>query len=255
MPAANTLTAVAFIFLAPAWLAAQPTSQTFDAQGVKLHYVVEGRGPAVVLIHGLNASAQINWQMPGVFAELARDHQVVALDLPGHGQSDKPTDAKAYGSQMVDDVALLLDHLKLERAHIVGYSLGGMIALEFTAKYPDRVISTTLGGMGWMRDGGALQRFWERIPTRDGARTPSVCMQSMGQLALSEQELQSIKSPVRVIVGDRDPVQRLYVSPLQQARSDWTVVEVAGAGHMNCIMKPEFKTEVAAWVRKNDPVK
>src|SRR5262245_46023747 len=84
---------------------AAPTSETFDANGVKIHYLVAGQGEPVVLIHGLLASAQMNWNLPGVIAELAKDHQVIALDLPGHGQSDKPTDEAAYGLQIVEDVA------------------------------------------------------------------------------------------------------------------------------------------------------
>ena len=81
-----------------------------------------------MLIHGLYASAMINWQLPGVVGMLAPNYRVIALDLPGHGASDKPEDKAAYGVQMVEDVRQLLDHLKIKRkTHIVGYSLGGMI--------------------------------------------------------------------------------------------------------------------------------
>ncbi len=229
----------------------EPASQTFEAKGVKLHYLIQGRGEPVVLIHGLHSSAELNWQLPGVFGELAKDHQVIALDLPGHGRSDKPTKEDAYGLQVVEDLILLLDHLKIKKAHIVGYSLGGMVAVKLMATHPDRVLSGTVGGMGWFREGSALQKVWARMPARDGARTPTAFVQSIGKLAVTEDELKKIEVPVKVLVGDRDPVKRLYVLPLQQSRKDWPVVEIEDAGHINCILKKQFKDEVAGWVRKN----
>ena len=227
------------------------SADTFDANGVKLHYVVEGKGQPVVLIHGLTSSIKMNWQMPGVINMLSKNYQVIALDLPGHGESDKPTTEAAYGAEMVEDVVRLMDHLNIRRAHIVGYSMGGMITMKFLATHQDRVLSAIVGGMGWMRDGGSLQNFWGRIPDREGGRTPSACARSLGKLALSEAELRAINVPVEVIVGDRDPTKRLYVAPLEQVRKDWPQVEIKDAGHLNCIAKPEFKEAIAAWLSKH----
>jgi pimeloyl-ACP methyl ester carboxylesterase len=157
-------------------------SLIFDAHGVKIHYLVDGTGEPVVLIHGLYSSARVNWQLPGTLAALAADHQVVALDLPGFGRSDKPASADAYGLQWIEDVALLLDQLKIGKAHIVGYSMGGIVALKFIAEHPDRVLSGTLGGMGWLPEGGGLQKIWEHL--RDPAARGPV------SLALTQDELQ-----------------------------------------------------------------
>src|SRR5438046_2604415 len=118
----NVMPAIALGLLTLAAPAAdEPASNTFDAKGVKIHYLTAGQGEPVVLIHGLHASAALNWQAPGVLAELAKDHRVIALDLPGHGRSDKPTAEDAYGLRVVEDVVLLLDHLKSPKAHVVGY--------------------------------------------------------------------------------------------------------------------------------------
>ena len=228
-----------------------PKSEKFDSGGVQIHYLVAGQGQPVVLIHGLNASAELNWNLPGVVAELAKDHQVIALDLRGHGRSDKPQGDDAYGLAVVEDVVRLLDHLHVQRAHVVGYSLGGMVALKLMAEHPERVISGTLGGMGWLREGSGLARIWERMPAREGSRTPPEFVQSIGKLAVTKDELLAIRIPVKIIVGDRDPVQRLYVAPLKEIRSDWAIVEIADAGHINCILKPQFREEIASWVRKN----
>lgn len=229
----------------------QPEDRTFDAQGVKLHFLVEGEGEPVVLIHGLHSSAEINWRKPGIVGALAKDHQVIALDLPGHGRSDKPAREDAYGLALASDVILLLDHLKLKQAHIVGYSLGGMVAMKVTTEHPERVLSLTLGGMGWLREGSRLQDVWERMPAREGGRTPAECIHSIGKLAVTEEEVQKVTVPTTIIVGDRDPVNRLYVTPLRALRKDWPVVEIADAGHLNCIVKPKFSEEVVAWIRKN----
>ncbi len=248
----RAVAAVGLLFAAAgAPAAAEPVSQTFDAKGVKIHYLTAGEGEPVVLIHGLYASADINWKMNGVIADLAKDHRVIALDMPGHGRSDKPEKDDAYGVQVVEDVVLLLDHLKIKKAHIVGYSLGGMVAVKLMATHPDRVLSGLVGGMGWFRDGSPLQKFWERIPARDGTKTPQEFLRNVGKLAVTEEELKKITLPVEVLVGGRDPVKRMYVMPLQQARKDWPVVEVADAGHMNCIMKKQFRDEIGSWVRKN----
>ncbi len=230
--------------------ATAPKSDSFDAKGVKIHYLLAGSGEPVVLIHGLDSSAEINWNVNGVVGELAKDHEVVAFDMPGHGRSDKPTSDDAYGRQIVEDVVQLMDHLKLKKAHIVGYSLGGMVALKFIAMHLDRTLSSTLGGMGWLREGSRLQTFWERLPSRQTGRTPPAFMHTVGQLALTDDEVRKIDAPVKIIVGSRDPVKRLYVEPLQKARPDWPVVEIADAGHHNCIMKPQFREEIATWVRE-----
>jgi len=181
--------------------------------------------------------------MPGTIYALAKDHQVMALDLPGYGQSDKPAEPQAYGLQWVADVVLLLDHLKIQKAHIVGYSMGGMVALKLIAEHPDRVISGTLGGMGWLRDGGLLQKLW--------AHMRSVSARGASRLALTESELKAIRIPVIILLGDRDPMRGLYVAPLEKVRPDWNVFEIQGAGHLNCTFKKEFIERLEKWLDAN----
>jgi pimeloyl-ACP methyl ester carboxylesterase len=223
-----------------------------DVDGVKIRYVVEGQGEPVLLIHGLHSSAALNWYMPGIAGAIAKSHRVIAFDLPGHGGSDKPNKAVAYGHQMVADAIALLDHLKVEKAQVIGYSMGGMVALKLIAEHPDRVQSGILGGMGWLREGSRLQKFWEQIPTREGSRTPSVCLQSIGKLAVIEADLKAIKAPMLVLVGQYDPVRPMYVEPLQSVRGDWPVIEIADSGHLSCIMQPVFKSQLLKWLDAHD---
>src|SRR5262249_39485442 len=122
----------------------KPATGTFDSKGVKIWYSVQGKSGPVVLIHGWLSSAGLNWDLPGTTAMLAKDYQVIELDMRGHGQSDKPTKEEDYGPEMVEDIARLLDFLKVPKAHIVGYSMGGIVAGNFIVKHPDRSLSGTL---------------------------------------------------------------------------------------------------------------
>jgi pimeloyl-ACP methyl ester carboxylesterase len=225
--------------------AAPPVGKTFDSNGVKIHYIDTGKGEPVVLIHGLNSSALINWQLPGVVPMLAGDYRVIALDLRGHGGSDKPEGEAAYGVELAEDVTRLLDHLGIKQAHVVGYSLGGMVAVKFVARHPERVKSAVVGGMGWLRQGSPLQEFWGRIRSKEGGRTPPVgCIRSIGALAVTEADVRAIRTPVTILVGDRDPVRALYVEPLKRVRPDWPVVTIDDAGHFDCILKEQFRDEI-----------
>ena len=105
--------------------------------------------------------------LPGTGVLLAKDFQVIALDVRGHGLSDTPTNEDAYGMELVEDIVRLLDDLKIKKAHIVGYSMGGVIAWNFIARHPDRVLSGTLGGMGWLKVGSAAQFGFGRIGSND----------------------------------------------------------------------------------------
>jgi pimeloyl-ACP methyl ester carboxylesterase len=230
----------------------KPTTDKLDANGVRIWYSVQGKGEPVVLIHGWLSSTAINWEFPGTSALLARDHQVIALDVRGHGQSDKPTRDEDYGPELAEDVVRLLDHLKIEKAHIVGYSMGGVIAANFIARHQDRVLSGTLGGMGWLRKGGLAQWAFGQIGKNDAnAKAMTVCGRSLAKLALTEAEIKSIRVPVTILVGDDDGlIKKLYVEPLRSVRSDWPVVEIKGANHLTCIIKPQFQEEIQKWLAK-----
>jgi len=136
-----------------------------DSAGVKIHYIDVGRGDPVILIHGFSSSLDANWGALGIIDKLAADFRVVALDVRGHGKSDKPHDPASYGMAVVDDVTRLMDHLSIRKAHIVGYSMGGAITGKFVVEHPDRVISAVFGGsaprMGWteqnQKDSGERQ--------------------------------------------------------------------------------------------------
>src|SRR5262249_45170033 len=149
---------------------------------------------------GWLSSAGVNWALPGISELLAKDYQVIALDVRGHGLSDKPAKEEAYGPELAEDVVRLMDHLKIKKAHIVGYSMCGIMVGNFMAKYPHRVLSRTLGCMGWLKTGGIGQLAFAQIGQNDpNAAALAICGRSLSKLALTEEEIKSIRVPVTVL--------------------------------------------------------
>ncbi|MEK6477121.1 alpha/beta hydrolase [Catalinimonas sp. 4WD22] len=127
-------------------------SAYFYSEGNKLHYVTAGSGTPVILIHGFTDNISICYQDSldsagtSFISKLSENYRVIALDVKGHGQSDKPTDASQYGKALEEDVIRLMDHLKIEKAHVVGYSMGAFITGNLMVDHPERLLSATLIG-------------------------------------------------------------------------------------------------------------
>ena len=107
---------------------------------MKLHSTIEGSGTPLVLIHGLG-SASTTWKM--IRPELSRFFQTIALDFPGHGSTPFNPDLKLDPTSLAHLIIQNLDELEIDKAHLVGSSLGGWVGLELAALFPDRVISYT----------------------------------------------------------------------------------------------------------------
>jgi pimeloyl-ACP methyl ester carboxylesterase len=112
---------------------------------VKIHYIVQGKGTPVILIHGYTGSAQGNWFANGIAEALAKNHMVVAIDCRNHGKSDKP---QVNGPGKAEDVIEMMDHLKIQKAHFHGYSMGGAIVGRLLGLIPERMITAGFGGSG-----------------------------------------------------------------------------------------------------------
>jgi pimeloyl-ACP methyl ester carboxylesterase len=111
------------------------TGQYADVNGLHLYYEIMGTGRPLILLHGGMGSGEM---FGSVRSALAESHRVIIPDLQGHGRTadiDRPIDIRL----MADDIAALIDHLGLEKPDLVGYSLGGGVALQTAVKYPDKV--------------------------------------------------------------------------------------------------------------------
>ena len=124
--------------------------QTFNSDGVRIAFIDEGAGAPILLIHGFASSVRFNWIDTGWVSLLTRNgFRVVALDNRGHGESEKLHDEAAYGAPlMAEDARRLLDHLAIERADVMGYSMGARITAFLALAYPARVRSAVFGGLG-----------------------------------------------------------------------------------------------------------
>jgi pimeloyl-ACP methyl ester carboxylesterase len=114
---------------------AKGTGRYAEVNGINLYVETHGAGRPLILLHGGLGSGEM---FGPVLPALAERHQVIAVDLQGHGRTadiDRPIDIRL----MADDIAALIDHLGLDKPDLVGYSLGGGVALHTTAKYPAKV--------------------------------------------------------------------------------------------------------------------
>ena len=109
--------------------------------GVELYYRSAGQGSDIILIHGLAANHAF-WRFDVLMA-LAKHYRVTVFDLRGHGYSDMPS--SGYTSyDMAEDLNCLISNLNISRAHLVGHSFGGVVALQYALKYPGRIASLTI---------------------------------------------------------------------------------------------------------------
>src|SRR6266853_4255672 len=124
------------------------TGQYAEVNGINLYYEVHGAGRPMILLHGGLGSGEM---FGPVLPQLAERHQVVTVDLQGHGRTadiDRPIDVRL----MADDIAALIDHLGLDKPDVVGYSLGGGVALQVAVKHPHKVRRLVLVSANVRRD-------------------------------------------------------------------------------------------------------
>ena len=140
---------ILLLFSASLWASvATAENNFFDSNGVKIHYADEGRGVPVLLLHGFTGDIDRSWRQRGVIDGLVTaGYRVIAYDSRAHGESDKPLGPENYGLEMVEDGRRMLDHLEIERAHVVGHSMGSRIAIKFRETHPSRLPWLALAGL------------------------------------------------------------------------------------------------------------
>ena len=120
-----------------------------DVNGLSLYYEEHGAGEPLVLLHGGFGAAEL---MQPIIPALAAGRRVIAVDLQGHGHTGD-IDRPLRPEHMADDIAALIAHLGLERADVMGYSLGGMVALRTAIQHPERVRRLVVVSVAFRRDG------------------------------------------------------------------------------------------------------
>jgi len=243
------------------------------AGSVRLRYRVAGPAGAdsatpIVFIHGYSRSLE---DMLALADSFAPSHRVIAYDVRGFGQSSKSGDIHRYGAAMDDDVIALLDSLKIQRAHLVGHSMGALIAGNVAARYPQRVASASLVAGPFYADSAAFARVASRwvsdlehgaglrnflkwlfpgMPdsvARGGsadamAHNDSVTMistmRAFGGLAVTSDRAAAATVPILIAAGGGDPLAPLS----RRLAKQWPharLIEVAGVDHVAIIGRPE----------------
>lgn len=216
--------------LSPSRTAKHPHMPSFRKDDVEIAYLDEREGEPIVLIHGFASTKEVNWLLTSWVTTLTKvGRRAIALDNRGHGASTKLYDPAAYHSAiMAEDVRALLDHLEIERADLMGYSMGSRIAAFLSVEHPARVRSAILGGLGirLVEGVGLPESIAEALEaptvadvkdptrrtfrvfaeqTRSDLRALAACIRGSRQ-TLSRAEVASIMAPVLVAVGTKDKV-------------------------------------------------
>jgi pimeloyl-ACP methyl ester carboxylesterase len=206
-------------------LAAAETGSYAAINGLTMYYQVAGSGPPLVLLHG--GVCTIEDCMGPVRAALAQGRQTIAMEQQAHGRTADIGRPLSY-DQMAEDTAALLKQLKVENADIVGYSMGGAIALRLALKHPALVRKAVVFGTGYSGAGfppgflegfktlkaddipAAFRQAYEKVAP-DPKGWPTLIEKIKGLVAnakdMTADDLKAIKAPVLVMIGDADIVR------------------------------------------------
>src|SRR6202167_2121830 len=155
-------TAFLLRMLVPAVVSAQqkPTTGYAPVNGLKMYYEVHGSGEPVVLLHGAFMTITNNWD--GWIGELSKTRRVIAVEMQGHGRT-ADIERDISSENLADDVASLLDHLKIPNADLIGYSMGGGVAMKCAVRHPDKVRKVVVISSTFRRD-GMIKEAADSIP-------------------------------------------------------------------------------------------
>ena len=219
----------------------KPVTGYAPVNGLKMYYEIHGKGDPVVLLHGSFMTITNNWTAPwgsgaaNWIDELSKTRKVIAIEMQGHGRTADIKRDFSY-ENLAEDVAALLKYLKLSRADLIGYSMGGGVAMQVAVRHPDQVrrvvvISSAFRRDGWVQEardampkltaeafkGSPIEVEYKRLsPTPDQFSKfveRLVAADSKGN-DLSADQLQSITAPMFFIHGDADGIRLEHVAEM-----------------------------------------
>lgn len=246
---------------------------SFHNGSVEIAYLDEGEGEPIVLVHGFASSKEVNWVQPGWVSTLKRaGRRVIALDDRGHGQSTKLYDPADYHSAiMAEDVRALMDHLKIERADVMGYSMGARITAFLALKHSGRMRSAILGGIGVkLVDGVGLpesialaleapsiatitdpvERMFRLFAeqTKSDLKALAACLRGTRQ-TLTREQAAGLRVPVLIAVGTKDNVAGSGPE-LAKLIPGSRCLDIPGRDHMLAVGDRVYKDGVLAFLQE-----
>jgi len=240
---------------------------SFQHDDVEIAYLDEGEGDPILLVHGFASTKNVNWVYPTWVSDLRKNGcRVIALDNRGHGDSAKLYDPAQYSIPiMAGDVVALMDHLDIERADVMGYSLGGRMTAWLGVNAPERLRSAILGGIGiaMIEGGGPGERVAQALeaPSLDDVTDPAgrtfrafadqtrsdrlalaACLRGSRGL-MTKEEAAAISVPVLIAVGTTDEVAG-SAEALGEVIPGSEVLDIPGRDHMRAVGDKVYKTGV-----------
>ncbi len=243
---------------------------TFNSGGFGIAYddVPGDKGRPMILVHGFTSNRNEGWRRLGWYGAFERQRiRCVALDNRGHGESAKPHDPAAYSRDaMSNDILALMDQLGIERAHIMGYSMGSRLAIAAALKAPKRFATLTIGGVGdkLFEDRHILGNpMAEAMEATDPESIKEPMLKSFRQFAdeqgedrlalaaltrnrdpqLTREELGKLEVPVLVVAGARDELAG-DAEALARVFPDGRAVTLPGCDHFSAIPHALYKATV-----------
>jgi pimeloyl-ACP methyl ester carboxylesterase len=240
---------------------------SFHNGAVEIAYLDEGEGDPIVLVHGFASSKNVNWVYPTWVSELKKHgKRVVALDHRGHGDSTKLYDPEDYHlSLLAGDVRALMAHLKIERADMMGYSMGARITALIAETQPQLLRSAIIAGLGigLIKGGGPGENVALALeaPSLDDVTDPvgrtfrtfadqtrsdrlalAACMRGSRRL-MTQEEAARIKVPTLIAVGTIDEIAG-SAQELQQVIEGSEVLDIPNRDHMRAVGDRVYKEGV-----------
>ncbi len=233
----------------------KPATGYAPVNGLKMYYEIHGSGEPVVVVHGAFMAISGDWN--DWIKELAKTRKVIAVEMQGHGRT---ADVKRNMSfeNLSDDVVGLLDHLKIGRADIVGYSLGGGVAMQTAIRHPEKVrkvvsISAPFRLDGWVKEGREalpnltaevfkgtpMEAEYKRLsPTPD--KFPDFIKHVVAMVAkpydFGADKFKATKAPMFFIHGDADGVRFEHIAEMYRLK---------GGGNIHGDMQPRSESRLA----------
>ncbi|MGZ3585710.1 MAG: alpha/beta fold hydrolase [Candidatus Limnocylindrales bacterium] len=251
---------------------------TVRANGLEVHYLVEGAGPPLVMLHGATRTAGEDFaaQLPA----MCRAFRIFLPDARGHGGTRWDAAAGFSTELLVADLEAFSDALGLETFHLVGFSLGGMTALTFATRHPERLRTLLLAGVDVEREPRAsiarhlmdprrIERedpAWAaRLERRHGPvqgpgawrrLLPAIAADAAAQPLLSTAQLRQVRVPTLLVYGDRDVfVPPQHAVALFRQLPDARLLIAAGCDHQVMVTRPGlFNDAAASFYRETEAV-
>ena len=210
-----------------------PTTGYAPVNGLKMYYEVHGSGDPVVLLHGAYMTIPSNWT--GWIGELSKTRKVIAVEMQGHGRTADIERDLSF-ENLADDVAALLDHLKIPSADLIGFSMGGGVAMQCAIRHPEKVrkvvsISAVFRHDGWVKEavdalpkltaeafkGSPIEAEYKKLsptPNEFPEFVKHVIAMASKPYDLGADKLKATKAPIFFIHGDADGVRLEHISEM-----------------------------------------